>query len=228
MNKRRILIFLAIFMIAIVSITIFIILQKRQTIVEQPEIELEEMISEVNEQEEMQDNINGGQEIKEETEDQLNNTTQSTQENNQVKESNKQATVTTTKGSDTKAKNDITQSNQTSSIQEKASSQEEVKQEQEAVSENNTTTKETEPKYIKNNSMISKMKQTIEANETEDMKTYGYEIVVDSSIKELTNQFTFSEVRVLSRIKYSFGTIRIYAEDYYNNGQFIMTQCYIL
>ena len=76
--------------------------------------------------------------------------------------------------------------------------------------------------------MIQKIKVTIENNVTEDMKKYGYEIVVDSSIKELTNQFTFTESRVKNNIKYSFGTIRIYAEDYYSNGQLIMTECYIL
>ena len=76
--------------------------------------------------------------------------------------------------------------------------------------------------------MIQKIKVTIENNVTEDMKKYGYEIVIDSSIKELTNQFTFTETRVKNNIRYSFGTIRIYAEDYYSNGQLIMTECYIL
>ena len=85
-----------------------------------------------------------------------------------------------------------------------------------------------ETKYVRNDSMIQKIKVTIENNVTEDMKKYGYEIVVDSSIKELTNQFTFTESRVKNNIKYSFGTIRIYAEDYYSNGQLIMTECYIL
>lgn len=85
-----------------------------------------------------------------------------------------------------------------------------------------------ETKYVRNDSMIQKIKTIIENNVTEDMKKYGYEIVVDSSIKELTNQFTFTETRVKNNIRYSFGTIRIYAEDYYSNGQLIMTECYIL
>lgn len=85
-----------------------------------------------------------------------------------------------------------------------------------------------ETKYVRNDSMIQKIKATIKNNATEDMKKYGYKIVVDSSIKELTNQFTFTETRVKNNIKYSFGTIRIYAEDYYSNGQLIMTECYIL
>ena len=93
---------------------------------------------------------------------------------------------------------------------------------------NKQTENKKETKYVRNDSMIQKIKATIENNVTEDMKKYGYEIVVDSSIKELTNQFTFTESRVISNIKYSFGTIRIYAEDYYSNGKLIMTECYIL
>lgn len=85
-----------------------------------------------------------------------------------------------------------------------------------------------EDKYVRNDAMIEKIKQIIKNNETEDMKTYGYNIVVDSSIKERTNQFTFTENRVINNIRYSFGTIKIYAEDYYSNGNLIMTECYIL
>ena len=90
----------------------------------------------------------------------------------------------------------------------------------------NTQTKKEE--YKRNDIMILKIKQTIENNATEDMKKYGYEIVIDSSIKNLTNQFTYSEIRVINNIKYSFGTIKIYAEDYIVNGNLIMTECYIL
>ena len=89
---------------------------------------------------------------------------------------------------------------------------------------NQTKTEE----YKRNDSMILKIKQTIENNATEDMKKYGYKIVIDSSIKNLTNQFTYSEIRVINNIKYSFGTIKIYAEDYIVNGNIIMTECYIL
>lgn len=89
-------------------------------------------------------------------------------------------------------------------------------------------TKDEGPKYVKNDTMINTITQTIKNNETEDMRNFGYNIVVDSSIKSLTNQFTFTENRVINAIRYKFGTIRIYVEDYYYNGQFIMTQCYIL
>ncbi len=83
-------------------------------------------------------------------------------------------------------------------------------------------------KYVRNDSMISKIKQVIENNVTDDMKNFGYNIVVDSSIKNKTNQFTFAESRVINAIRLKFGTIRIYAEDYYYNDQLIMTECYIL
>ena len=83
-------------------------------------------------------------------------------------------------------------------------------------------------KYLRNDVMISKIKQVIENNVTDDMKNFGYTIVVDSSIKNKTNQFTFAESRVINAIRLKFGTIRIYAEDYYYNGQLIMTECYIL
>lgn len=93
--------------------------------------------------------------------------------------------------------------------------------------ENNTTTTKTE-EYKVNNEMIQKIINTINANPSEYMKQYGYTIVVDSSIKEITNQFTFTENRVKIAIMNSFGTIRVYAEDYYVNGNLIMTECYII
>lgn len=83
-------------------------------------------------------------------------------------------------------------------------------------------------KYVKNDAMINKIKNVIQNNESDFMKQYGYNIVVDSSIKTQTNQFTYTENRVKSYITYKFGTIRIYAEDYYVNGNLIMTECYIL
>ena len=110
-----------------------------------------------------------------------------------------------------------------------------VTKEQETKATKPTETKvETTPavqkteKYVRNDSMISRIKQVIENNATDDMKNFGYNIVVDSSIKNKTNQFTFAESRVINAIRLKFGTIRIYAEDYYYNGQLIMTQCYIL
>lgn len=82
--------------------------------------------------------------------------------------------------------------------------------------------------YIRNDEMINKIKQIIQNNESEFMKMYGYEIIVDSSIKNKTSEFTFSESRVKTYLPNKFGTIRIYVEDYFKDGQLIMTECYIL
>lgn len=82
--------------------------------------------------------------------------------------------------------------------------------------------------YKTNDTMINTIRNVINSNQSEDMKLYGYNIVVDSSIVDVTSQFTYTERRVIDKIKYKFGTIRIYARDYYNNGQYICTQCYII
>ena len=82
--------------------------------------------------------------------------------------------------------------------------------------------------YKTNNTMINTIRNVINSNQSEDMKLYGYNIVVDSYIVDVTSQFTYTEQRVIDKIKYKFGTIRIYARDYYNNGQYICTQCYII
>ena len=94
-------------------------------------------------------------------------------------------------------------------------------------SQNTTPVAKDEEKYVRNDAMINRIKQVIESNESEYMKTYGYNVIVDSSIKGQANQFTFTETRVKAYIEYCFGTIRIYAEDYYRNGQLIMTECYL-
>lgn len=82
--------------------------------------------------------------------------------------------------------------------------------------------------YKTNDAMINTIKNVINSKQSEDMKLYGYNIVVDSSIVDITSQFTYTEQRVSDKIKYKFGTIRVYARDYYNNGQYICTQCYII
>ena len=76
--------------------------------------------------------------------------------------------------------------------------------------------------------MIERIRRIIENNETADMKNYGYEIVPDSTIPELTNEFTFTEQRVINKITWKSGIIRIYARDYYFNGNYISTQCFII
>lgn len=76
--------------------------------------------------------------------------------------------------------------------------------------------------------MIAKMKSIIENNASESMLEYGFEVIEDKSIIENTNYFTFTEKRLISKIYYKFGTIKIYAQDHYYGGEYIQTQCFIL
>ena len=82
--------------------------------------------------------------------------------------------------------------------------------------------------YKENLQMINKITDIINKNLSEDMKEYGYSIIKDGSIPELTNEFTFTEQRVINKIKYKSGIIRVYARDYYYNGNYINTQCFII
>lgn len=100
----------------------------------------------------------------------------------------------------------------------------EIPQEKVLLEENTTLTEE----YKINEKKIAEIRNIINSNHSEDMKLYGYEIVVDSSITEVTTQFTLTEKRVKDKIAWKFGTIRIYAQDYYRNGQYITTECYLI
>ena len=146
--------------------------------------------------------------------------------------------TTTTTQTEEKAPSNIeeTEFESKETITEDSKTEETVSESQETSTEETiseeTTQQETSivPKeqYIRNDDIIEQIRTVIDNNVTEDMKIYGYTVVPDSSIKTLTNQFTFTENRVKSAISSKFGTIRIYAEDYYYNGQFIMTECYII
>lgn len=82
--------------------------------------------------------------------------------------------------------------------------------------------------YKVNKTKIAEMKKIINSNPSSDMTKFGYNIVVDSSIVNNTNEFTYTEKRVKSKMTNKFGTIRIYARDYYFNGEYISTQCFII
>jgi len=125
-----------------------------------------------------------------------------------------------------KEENKVEQVVETNKEEKPIVKQEEVKKEETKQEEIKQEVKAEE--YKVNNQMISKIKEIIKNNETEDMKMYGYNIVVDSSIPDITNEFTFSEQRVINKLTLKFGTIRIYARDYYNNGVYISTQCFII
>lgn len=88
--------------------------------------------------------------------------------------------------------------------------------------------KQDKDEYKLNNAMIEQMRNVIQNNESALMQEFGYNIVVDSSIITETNQFTFTEYRVKNKIINAFGTIKIYAQDYYHNNQYMYTECYLM
>ena len=111
------------------------------------------------------------------------------------------------------------------------------KKDKETVVKNNTNVETKQDKqeikkdvftYAENTDMIGRMKKIIEDNETDDMKEFGYTIKTESSIVNSTNYFSFTEKRVKDKIKYKFGLIQIYARDYYKNGVFQYTECFII
>ncbi len=80
-----------------------------------------------------------------------------------------------------------------------------------------------------NYNMIATIKNDIISNPSETMQKYGYNIDdTDNSIVNKTTGFTYTKERVKNQIKKSFGTIKIYAHDYYVNGKFVETKCFIL
>lgn len=187
-----------------------------------------ENIIETEEQEEIQQN----EEIREEQNNQEENKQQQP-----ITESTNNKEITTSNKVKETQKNSITTkntSNSKSNINQTKTQEEQkpVNNKQETTTQAQTQSTKVQPKeegekFIRNDTMINKIRNVIDNNKTDNMKTYGYNIQVDPSIKTKTNQFTFAETRVINLIKYSFGTIRIYAEDYYNGGKFIMTECYI-
>lgn len=73
----------------------------------------------------------------------------------------------------------------------------------------------------RNGNYIQKIKDYIEANDTST-----YSIKEDASIVNTSSGFTYSEFNLSSYIG-NYSTYRIYAQDYYVNGKYVETRCYI-
>lgn len=82
--------------------------------------------------------------------------------------------------------------------------------------------------FERNDNTITEMENCIKSNPSETMEKLGYNIVHDSNIVNQTTGFTYSQKRIKDAIKKSFGTIKIYAHDYYVNGKFVETRCFIM
>ena len=158
--------------------------------------------------------------------------------NTSATDSSSTTSTTNTNGSSKTQSSSITTQSETVSnttIDTQESSQESTSIITEEVSSSTTietttsaTTTENTEKYVQNDSMIATITNVINNNQTENMKLYGYEIVVDSEIVDITSQFTYTEKRVIDKISNKFGTIRIYARDYYKNGELLYTECFII
>lgn len=79
-----------------------------------------------------------------------------------------------------------------------------------------------------NMAMANQMVEIIKANPSQFMNDYGYSVVIDKSIIEQTNQFTFTKQRVIDKISKKAGTIKVYAQDYYVDGKLVWTECYLI
>lgn len=105
-----------------------------------------------------------------------------------------------------------------------------VQQPQEKQEEKNETKQEVVQQSVRevrrNDEMIQKIKNYISTHETERMKKYGYSFVVDPEVVKITHPFTYSEFNMNSCLNRT-GEYRIYAQDYYYNGKYVETQCFV-
>lgn len=156
-------------------------------------------------------------------------TTQSTKQNNKISEnpSTNTSKVQTNNDNTNKPKEDNNKPNvETNKNTSNTNNSSTTSQTSNATSTTPSNQKIETFKY--NKQMTDKMIKVITTNESEYMKQYGYNVVVDEGIIENTNQFTFAESRVKNYLTYKFGTIRVYARDYIVNGQYMWTECFIL
>lgn len=147
--------------------------------------------------------------------------------NTKVKEENK--TIEDKKDTIKETKEEVQEIKQEEQLTEKvgeSNNNQAIDKKEETKLENKTETKIEE--YKQNTEMINRMKTFIQNNPSDNMKEYGFNVIVDSSIVDLTNQFTYTDQRMKNQLTLRCGTIKIYARDYYYNGNLVMTECFIL
>lgn len=128
----------------------------------------------------------------------------------------------------------VNENNNTKNInlnnQPKEEKQNVVQQPQEKQEEKNESKQEVVQQPVRevrrNDEMIQKIKNYISTHETERMKKYGYSFVVDPEVVKITHPFTYSEFNMNSCLNRT-GEYRIYAQDYYYNGKYVETQCFV-
>lgn len=92
---------------------------------------------------------------------------------------------------------------------------------QEIEEKEDTTTQEVVRTVKRNDTYIQKMKNYITTNDKSN-----YSIVVDESIVNNTYGFTYSEFNMSGYLG-CYSIYRIYAQDYYVNGEYVETRCYV-
>lgn len=152
-----------------------------------------------------------------------NKPTETKTQNNAIKESIKE-----------EPKVNVNENNNTQNINTNNKTKEEkqnvVQQPQEKQEEKNEIKQEVVQQPVRevrrNDEMIQKIKNYISTHETERMKKYGYSFVVDPEFVKITHPFTYSEFNMNSCLNRT-GEYRIYAQDYYYNGKYVETQCFV-
>lgn len=156
------------------------------------------------------------QETKEKTSDNLNNN-----ESKNVKKETKEDTKVTAilgNSNDKVNKKEKTEEQKTVTGQVEQEKIPEKKQEEPSKQE----IKQEPVRTVKRNGdYIQKIKDYIETNDTST-----YSIKEDASIVNTSSGFTYSEFNLSSYIG-NYSTYRIYAQDYYVNGEYVETRCYI-
>ena len=113
----------------------------------------------------------------------------------------------------------------TSEINKKDEVKQEEKETQEEKQEmeekEDTTSQEVVRTVKRNDNYIQKMKNYITTNDKSN-----YSIVVDDSIVNNTYGFIYSEFNMSGYLG-CYSIYRIYAQDYYVNGEYVETRCYV-
>lgn len=231
-NKKKLIIGIVIVLIISISCllgVLFTVKSKTEVVENAKDVESSSIITEDDTQEEIEQNTNSEENKQLENssnEGNMENETEQTVEQSKTKNNEKVETsqVESKKSNESENKSTIVNSQPTQSQQpvqngkpqtvQQGSTSSPPKQTTTQTQSSQTQSSQTQPtqtqkkpegeKYVRNDTMINTIKRVINNNKSENMKTYGYTIQVDPSIKNKTNQFTYTESRVINFIKYSF------------------------
>lgn len=149
--------------------------------------------------------------------EQTNNNETQINKKEEVKQEKQETQQDVNKQQEQKKEQEIENNENSNEEQQETNKQEDKKE----VEEKEETTQEVVRTVKRNDTYIQKMKNYITTNDKS-----SYSIVVDESIVNNTYGFTYSEFNMSGYIG-CYSTYRIYAQDYYVNGEYVETRCYI-